>query len=272
MQKEKRIGFILAFCFILGATWFIGCATTEKSAQREAPAGEVADINQLLGLADKKASKETVEKKTEEKNSTIPEDEVLKLLGVSEKEKTTPTKTETTKIGLGSEVQSLEAKEAALANKEKSLKEKVLQQEREIASIKSSTKKTTPVWKSSSFAERYQEARQDYLNRHYREAIQKFEALLDIDTQNSLSDNCQYWIGECYYGLGNYQQAIIAFEKVFSFPQSNKDDAAQLKLGLCYMRLNDKKRAKAELQKLIDNYPTSEFVSIAKRLITKIGG
>jgi len=270
MQKKKRRGFVLAFCFILGVTWFIGCATTEKSAQKETPAGEVADINQLLGLADKKASKETTEKKAG-KNETIPEDEVLKLLGVSEKGKATSTKTETKKPSLENEVQSLESKEAVLANKEKTLKEKVARQEKKISSIENPTRKTAPAWKSSSFSERYQEARQDYLNRHYREAIQKFEALLDMDTQNSLSDNCQYWIGECYYGLGNYQQAAIAFEKVFSFSQSNKDDAAQLKLGLCYMRLNDKKRAKAEFQKLIDDYPTSEFVSIARRLIAKIG-
>ncbi len=271
MQSKKLKGFVLALCCILGVTWFIGCATTEKSMQKETPAGEVADINQLLGLAEKKASKETPEEKSG-KSETIPEDEVLKLLGVSGEKETAPAKPETKRSSLKSEVRSLETKEAAFADKEKTLKEKVVQQEKKISLIESSAKKTTPVWKSSSFAGRYQEARQDYLNRHYREAIQKFEALLDIDTQNSLSDNCQYWIGECYYGLGNYQQAIIAFEKVFSFPQSNKDDAAQLKLGLCYMRLNDKKRAKAELQKLIDNYPTSEFVSIAKRLIAKIGG
>jgi TolA-binding protein len=67
--------------------------------------------------------------------------------------------------------------------------------------------------------------------------------------------------------MENYRQAIIAFEKVFSFPKSNKDEDSQLKLGLCYLRLDDKERAKIELQKFIDSYPSSEHVSIAKRWI-----
>jgi TolA-binding protein len=70
--------------------------------------------------------------------------------------------------------------------------------------------------------------------------------------------------------MGNYQEAILSFEKVFAFTNSNKDDAAQLKLGLCYMHLNDNIKAKTELQKLINDYPTSEYVSMAKRLIAKI--
>ncbi|HQG45045.1 MAG TPA: tetratricopeptide repeat protein, partial [bacterium] len=64
---------------------------------------------------------------------------------------------------------------------------------------------------------------------------------------------------ECYYGMLAYNQAIIEFEKVFTFHDSDKNDDAQLKLGLCYTRTGNVEKAKAEFQKLLDTYPDSEF-------------
>ncbi len=84
-----------------------------------------------------------------------------------------------------------------------------------------------------------------------------------------MSDNCQYWIGESYYDMGNYEQAIISFEQVFSFTNSNKDDDAQLKLGICYHKLNNQEKAKEEFQRLITYYPDSEYVSIARSYLNK---
>jgi len=249
-RKEITLSVLLVFVFI-GIVWLIGCATTEPTRKGgETPVGDVADIDEVLGLTDKKLE--------EEKNESIAEDDVLRLLGVPEE---TETKTSQPK------------------KEEKSLTEQLAQQGKEIAAItpkgrdtgvEPMIEKSVPTWKSSSFSDRYQEALQSYRARDYREAIQKFEMLLSMNSKHTLSDNCQYWIGESYYGLGNYQEAIIAFEKVFTFSESNKEDAAQLKLGICYIRLKDTVRAKEEFQKLIDNYPTSEYVSTAKRFIAQI--
>lgn len=272
MERKKYTDFILVILLILGVVWFVGCSTTGRSVQGETPVDNVADIDELLGLTDKK-----LEKGEKEEEETIAEDDVLRLLGVVEEEGAAVTESKD-KSQLEKEVERLEAERAALDTKEKSLREKVTQQEEDIASITkegersevSSRERSAPSWKSASYKDRYEDARQDYLARHYREAIQKFEVLLAENTKNSLSDNCQYWIGESYWGLGKYQQAIVAFEKVFSFIKSNKEDAAQLKLGLCYLRLNDNERAKQEFQKLIDNYPTSEYVSSARRAIAQM--
>ena len=272
MEIKKYTDFILVILLILGVVWFVGCSTTGRSVQGETPVEDVADIDELLGLTDKKSEKG--EKQEEE---TIAEDDVLRLLGVVEEEGAAVTESKD-KSQLEKEVERLEAERAALNEKEKSLREKVTQQEEDIASITkerersavSPLERSAPNWKTASYKDRYEDARQDYLARHYQEAIQKFEVLLAENTKNSLSDNCQYWIGESYWGLGKYQQAIDAFEKVFSFIKSNKEDAAQLKLGLCYLRLNDNERAKQEFQKLIDNYPTSEYVSSARRAIAQM--
>ena len=122
----------------------------------------------------------------------------------------------------------------------------------------------------NEFSRRYQIALNGYYSKKYREAIKMFDELLSIDMNNSLSDNCQYWIGECYYALRDFKKAVIEFEKVFTFSNSNKDDDAQLKLGLCYINLRDKERARSELNRLLTNYPNSEYVQKAKSFLDNL--
>ncbi len=271
MKQLRVLGMGAWLLLAVGLIFIAGCAATGPAYQQERPAGEgVADIDELLGIAEEK-----VEQK--ESSDTIPEDDVLRLLGVEEK--TTAVDTLTAgqeKAQLDSTVHELATRSTEYEKKTEDLKKKVSEQDSTLKALRkaesgsTSKEKSVASWKRLPFEQRYQEARRDYLARRYREAIQKFEALLMESSTNPLSDNCQYWIGESYYGMGKYEEAIVAFEKVFSFRQSNKDADAQLKLGLCYMRLNDTAKARVEFQKLIDNYPTSEYVNIARRFLDKI--
>ncbi|MFC1556985.1 tetratricopeptide repeat protein [candidate division KSB1 bacterium] len=123
----------------------------------------------------------------------------------------------------------------------------------------------------SEFVEQYRRALNSFMTRDYQNALTSFQVLLEKDTQHILSDNCQYWIGESYYALKDYRSAIIAFEKVFTYFRSNKDDDAQLKISLCYFQLGDMVKAKEEIIKLINNYPASEYILRAQNLLDKIG-
>ncbi|MCP4723832.1 MAG: tetratricopeptide repeat protein, partial [bacterium] len=127
-----------------------------------------------------------------------------------------------------------------------------------------------PVKTMTGYELSYSQALDLFKRRKYRESIGGFSSLLANDKNNSYSDNCQYWIGECYFALRNYHEAVVAFEKVFTFLNSNKDDDAQIKLGICYFRLNDKERAKLEFEKLIRNYPKSEYVGRATNYLNLI--
>jgi tol-pal system protein YbgF len=248
---KRRLGIAL---LAIAALWMTRCATTGSSPKPSDSSEQIANVDELLGLEDSGKGIDATE--------TIAEDDVLKLLGVQDqtssvapKEAAAGTTTMTPVTTLSAQPQPPQP--AGLASMD--------------------TQPKTPVWtppasqaKPGSFAEKYQTALQQYKNRNYRDAMQSFETLLSNDSKNSLSDNCQYWLGECYYGLGNYQQAAVAFEKVFTFSNSNKDDDAQLKLGMCYLKLNDKPKAREELQKLIETYPSSEYVSIARRLLANL--
>ena len=273
MDKLKYAGPVLGVILTFGLIWFMGCATTGNTTQAETEVDDVADIDELLGLTDSRGAEG-------EEDKEISEDDVLRLLGVQEEsEPAIPQqRTVDNKSSLENQVRQLEGERNALDQKEQELRNKVTRQESTIADlqkqpargVESIQTKTASTDGVSTFRVLYQEAYQSYMSRRYRESIQKFEDLLGTNSKHTLSDNCQYWIGESYYGLGNYQQAIVAFQKVFSFTNTNKDTDAQLKLGLCFMKLKDYEKAKLEFQKLIDNYPTSDLVSSARRFMAQL--
>lgn len=125
----------------------------------------------------------------------------------------------------------------------------------------------TPTNLPASFRERYLNDLALHQNGRHQEAAEQFRRLIAEDRSNELADNAQYWMGECYYSMKQYQRAIIEFEKVRSFPNTDKGDDAQYKLGLCYRQLGNLERARAEFKTLIETYPQSEFVENAKQLM-----
>ena len=117
----------------------------------------------------------------------------------------------------------------------------------------------------------YQAALRDYYDRKHEQAIGEFGEILAIAPQSNLADNAQYWIGECYYALKNYRHALSEFQKVFAYSKTNKADAAQIKIAMCYLELGDRTKARAELRKLIRDYPKSEHVPKSRSLLKELG-
>jgi tol-pal system protein YbgF len=123
---------------------------------------------------------------------------------------------------------------------------------------------------SDAEAQLYKKAFDLYYGRDYAHAIGKFEELLQKFPASTYADNCFYWIGECQFAQGNFAKAIVAFRKVFAFPETEKADDAQLKLGYCYLRLGEKKLAADEFKKVVSLYPDSEYTERAKEELAKL--
>jgi len=139
-----------------------------------------------------------------------------------------------------------------------------LSETRSLSGTETSTSVNTA---GGNYRDRYLQALSYHQNGQNEQALALFTQLLQEDRSHELADNAQYWIGECYYSMKQYQRAIIEFEKVFDFKGTNKDDDAQFKLGLCYAALGERENAIAEFQRLIDYYPQSEYVKNAKQFV-----
>lgn len=122
---------------------------------------------------------------------------------------------------------------------------------------------------STEYSE-YNNALELFDSGEYKTAIKMFGALLKKYPEGKYGVNALYWIGECYYGLRDYANAVRAFGRVLEKSTSPKSDDAQLKLGLSYLKMGQRAKAKAELQNLIDRYPNSEYVSRAEKYLATL--
>ena len=119
------------------------------------------------------------------------------------------------------------------------------------------------------YTQKYIEALADYQNAEWDNSLNGFGFLIHVNKDHDLADNCQYWIGEIYYALNDYEKSIREFEKVFSFSRTNKGDDAQFKMGLCHMNIGQIDEAIIEFNKLLNLYPNSEYYVRAKNYINQ---
>ena len=52
-----------------------------------------------------------------------------------------------------------------------------------------------------------------------------------------------------------FKRAIAEFSRVFTFAGTDKNDDAQLKIGLSYKSMGNVEKAREEFQRLIDYFP-----------------
>ena len=117
----------------------------------------------------------------------------------------------------------------------------------------------------------YSEAYGHYINSDYQSALDIFLAIADARLDDSLTDNAQYWVGECLLALGMPEQAIIALVNLFEFfPTSNKIEPAQLLLGKAYSGVGRNDESEKVLNLLLSSNPKGEFADKAQFLLNTL--
>lgn len=122
----------------------------------------------------------------------------------------------------------------------------------------------------TNFSNAYETALNRFYSRRYTDAIGIFEKLLERYPNHSLASNCEYWLGECFFNSGDYNRAIETFERVIQYPRSLKKDDALLMIGRSYMALNMNAKAQEAFNRLIREYPNSEFVVKSEQYLRKL--
>lgn len=117
----------------------------------------------------------------------------------------------------------------------------------------------------------YRKAFADYLAGRYPKAIQEFRKIVQNYPDDSLADNAQYWIGECYYSMRNYTKAVVEFKKVVeNYPEGDKAPDALFKIGYCYRAMGQRKKAIDVFEELINRYPYSDKARLARDILEEI--
>ena len=111
----------------------------------------------------------------------------------------------------------------------------------------------------------YDESYTLFHEKRYLESEEGFERFLDLYPNVDLADNAQFWIGECRYARGEYDEALEAFmATVGRFPDGNKVADALYKAGRCLEALDDSERAAATYEEVGRRFPSSAAATAAR--------
>lgn len=136
--------------------------------------------------------------------------------------------------------------------------------EKEVQAIKEFLGKKPAVAPKSQ----YESGIEKFREGKYADAASTLESYLANNPDAALIDNAHFWIGECYYALGRYEDAILKYDLVVKkFKQSEKVPESLLKEGMSFMRMGDKETGALILQQLINGYPNTDAAAKAKKIV-----
>ncbi len=257
-----RLFLIVAFLSI----GYIGCGGSEEAVSEDEM------------VTDTGVTEETPQKETPAQEEQTPAEQPAQEQPVKEQpvQQEGPSKEQLQSDldGIKSENMQLKDENSALHKSNKDLTIKVSDLEAANAALAKAPKKSEqikmekrPAIAGKSSAEEvqaYEGAVSKAKSKHFRDAMSQLQTLLNTGIKDDYADNCHYWLGECSFQLKEYSQAIQHFEQVQGYKFSEKKDDAQLMIAKSYERLGDRSKARAEFQKLVEMYPTSEYVKRAQ--------
>lgn len=130
----------------------------------------------------------------------------------------------------------------------------------------SPTQEPTQVPTEVSPLQAYYTAYSDYIKGNYSLAIAGFRDFYEKNKNSPMADNALYWIGECYYSQGRYEDAIREFDNLITnYPKADNILAAYLKKGYALIELRRYLEAKSVLKELIQKAPLSEEAKLAEQ-------
>ena len=127
-------------------------------------------------------------------------------------------------------------------------------------------------------SEVYRTAYKDFVKGRYKLAIQQFEKFVEDFPTNSLTPQAYYFLGECYYNLGDLKHAAQNLslivtrhkERLPNFQNSRQVAPALFRLGGVYQETGKLDKAKAFWGILLTDYPNSPEAQLAKKRLKSL--
>ncbi|MDR1162362.1 MAG: tol-pal system protein YbgF [Candidatus Accumulibacter sp.] len=99
-----------------------------------------------------------------------------------------------------------------------------------------------------------------------KEASRALESFGKRYPNSALLPDARYWLGNAYYSLNNCKKSIETHKQFAArWPQHAKSPDALLSVAACQQEAGDAKNAKATLEALVSQYPSSSAAATAKQ-------
>lgn len=131
----------------------------------------------------------------------------------------------------------------------------------------------TPVVSDDEAGRLFQSSYMDLTLGNYDLAVQGFKNYLVRFPGASNASDAHYYLGESYYSLSRYLEAVAEYQTVIKdYPRSRLAPASYLKSGYCYQKLEERDLAERAFRELMSRYPRSEEAERARVELQGQGG
>ena len=123
-----------------------------------------------------------------------------------------------------------------------------------------------------SCEEEYTAIRELFKKKDFQACLTRWRDFLARCADNKLAGNAQFWLAETFYKMGDYEKAILEYDKVRKdYPESVKVPDAMLKTGYAMAEIGLFEGAREILNELIVYYPKSSQAEWAKNRLRRLG-
>lgn len=187
-----------------------------------------------------------------------------------------------TKISaLNEKISTLEAADKSSVNTISELKGLIAGTEARLSEIKalvaaldnriSAIPAVAPVKQASDPDALYAKGYKETMDKDYPAATETFREILASHPGHRYASNAQYWLAEIHYARGEWEKAIVEFDKVKkNYPKSEKVSASTLKQGFAFEKLGSKKEARLLMEEVIERFPGTAEAEIAKKKLATL--
>ena len=111
----------------------------------------------------------------------------------------------------------------------------------------------------------YESAWRSFEKKDYQAAVSRFREFVKRNGKSRLAAAAQFWLGESHFALKEFEKAIVAYDEVRRYAQTDKVAAALLRQGFAFAELGEKLNARLVLQELVEKFPQSAEAPRAKQ-------
>ena len=229
-----------------------------------------AQLQQMLGgLAD---TLKTMGAKIDEQTGATRKgfaDQMLVINGISDGVRVLREKSDDTNVRLATMTQEIESMRQAMQTMPTAAPPATGVTIDPATGAPTATQPTTPTQPSGagvSPGKAFDAAFNDYTSGQHDLAIQGFEFYIREFPTSPRADDAQLGIGNSYYALGNYKEAVTAYQKVTTnYAQTDSAPQAWYKLGLSYEGLKQPELARRDYETVIKLHPSAPDATLAKQ-------
>jgi len=267
MKFRSTVLIVVSLCLLPASSLAADKTHQQLLAEIRMLQEQQAQLQQMLGgLAD---TLKTMSSKMDEQTTATRKgfaDQMLVINGISDGVRVLREKSDDTNVRLATMTQEIESMRQAIQSAPPPAPPSSATGDPSVAPTGVQPAPTQPSGSGVSPGKAYDAAFNDYTGGQYDLAIQGFEFYIREFPTSPRADDAQLGIGNSYYALGNYKEAVTAYQKVISdYGQTDSVPQAYYKLGLSYEGMKLPDLARRAYETVIKSHPSAPDATLARQ-------